>query len=310
LSDKLQKATGIPVELFDERLSSADADWKLAEMELTKDQKKQRQDAVAAASFLQAFLEHRKEVIVTPKIIKSNSPLEAARGVLLLLKDKSLEAIAQRGICNIVISGGRGPMLFFELLAMETSLDWSKIHIFWADERCVEPTHNDSNFGLAHRVFLSKVAIPAENIHRIAGENPAYQAAEEYAQQIRRHFGILPGQWPAFDVVVLGLGADGHTASLLPGTEILENQNDIAAQVYSEAVLHTRVSLTIPVLTAARSLIFLITGKEKAEIVSEVLTPPLRPWQYPIQSLWPAVGKMTWFIDEQASGLLKSEPVI
>ncbi len=300
LAAKLEKAAAVPVFLFDERLSSADADWKLNAMELTKDKKKQRQDALAAASFLQSFLDQRKESIPTPQIIKSMSPLQTAQEAMRFFKGKVQDAIAQRGIFNCAISGGGSPKHFFEMLPSESSLDWSKIHVFWADERCVAPSHKDSNFNLANQLFLSKVAIPAANIHRIDGEKPAYQAAEEYEQDIRRHFGIESGQRPVFDVVVLGLGADGHTASLLPGTEVLENQSDLAAQVYSDAVPYTRITLTVPTLSASRSLMFLITGRDKAEIVREVLTYPLRPWQYPVQTLWPAVEKMVWFVDEDA----------
>lgn len=301
LAAKLEKAAAVPVFLFDERLSSADADWKLSAMELTKDKKKQRQDALAAASFLQAFLDQRKESIPKPHIIKSASPVQTAQEAVNFFKDKVQDAIARRGVFNCAISGGSCPILFFELLAVESLLEWSKIHIFWVDERCVEPTHKDSNFNLAKRLFLSKVAIPAENIHRIYGEKPAYQAVEEYEQDIRLHFGISQGQWPVFDVAVMGLGVDGHTASLLPGTDVLDNHTDVAVQVYSDAAPYTRITLTVPTLTAARSLIFLITGRDKAEIIREVLTYPLRPWQYPVQTLWPAVEKMTWLVDADAS---------
>lgn len=300
LAAKLEKTASVPVFLFDERLSSADADWKLTTMDLTKDKKKQRQDALAAASFLQAFLDQRKESIPKPHIIKSASLMQTAQEAVNFFKDKVQDALAHRGVFNCAISGGSCPILFFELLAGEPSFDWSKIHIFWVDERCVEPNHKDSNFNLAYRFFLSKVAIPAENIHRIYGEKPAYQAVEEYEQEIRRHFGLSQGQLPIFDVAVMGLGADGHTASLLPGTEVLENQTDLAAQVYSDAVPYTRITLTVPTLSASRSLMFLITGRDKAEIIREVLTYPLRPWQYPVQTLWPAVEKMVWFVDEDA----------
>jgi 6-phosphogluconolactonase len=166
----------------------------------------------------------------------------------------------------------------------------------------VGPDHPDSNYWLAQTSLLSYVPVPQHNIHRVFGELPPAEAAEQYQNTIRRVMDLQAGQWPILDVVLLGLGADGHTASLLAGTEVMDNQQDIAAAVFSQTMPHTRVTLTAPVLTAARSLLFIITGSSKQEILRETLIPPLRPWQYPVHALWPAVDRMTWFVDAAAAG--------
>ncbi|MEN6307062.1 MAG: 6-phosphogluconolactonase [Anaerohalosphaeraceae bacterium] len=306
-ADKLTKVVSVPITLFDERLSSAEADWKLMGSELTRDGKKKRQDAIAAAVFLQAFFDQQKDTMNKPHFIQSPTVQEATRKAVLFFCDRVRDAIAKKGVCYCALSGGSSPKLFFEWLSAETSLDWTRIHFFWADERCVGPDHPDSNYFLAQMSLLSHVPIPQQNIHRILGELPPAEAAEQYHNEIRRIMGLQAGQWPSFDIVLLGLGADGHTASLLPGTEVVDNQQDIAAAVFSRDVPHTRVTLTAPVLTAARLLLFIITGRSKQDILKEVLSPPPRPWQYPVHALWPAVGKMTWFIDAEAAQLIDTD---
>lgn len=303
---QLTKAVSVPITLFDERLSSAEADWKLAGSDLTRDERKKRQDAIAAAVFLQTFLEHQKEAVNKPRIVSLPTAQQAAQHAVSFFCDRVRDAIEKRGVCYCALSGGSSPKMFFEMLVKET-LDWQRIHFFWADERCVGPDHPDSNYLLAQTFLLSHVPVPQHHIHRVFGELPPAEAAEQYQNTIHRVMELQAGQWPVFDVVLLGLGADGHTASLLAGTEVVDNQEDIAAAVFSQTMPHARVTLTAPVLTAARSLLFIITGCSKREILREVMIPPLRPWQYPVHALWPAVDKMTWFIDAEAAGLMCSD---
>lgn len=300
-SEQLTKAVSVPITLFDERLSSAEADWKLAGSDLTRDERKKRQDAIAAAVFLQAFLEQQKEAVDKPRIVSLPTTLQAAQQAVSFFCDRVRDAIEKRGVCYCALSGGSSPKMFFELLVKE-SLDWQRIQFFWADERCVGPDHPDSNYWLAQTSLLAHVPVPQHHIHRVFGELPPAEAAEQYQHTICRIMDSQAGQWPILDVVLLGLGADGHTASLLAGTEVVDNQQDIAAAVFSQTMPHTRVTLTAPVLTAARSLLFIITGSSKQEILRETLIPPLRPWQYPVHALWPAVDRMTWFVDAAAAG--------
>lgn len=306
-ADTLAKTVSVPISLFDERLSSAEADWKLMGSEFTRDEKKKRQDAIAAAVFLQTFLEQQKDAVNKPYIVSLPTAQQAAQQAVSFFCECVHDAIDKRGVCYCALSGGSSPKMFFERLAAETSLDWTRIHIFWADERCVGPDHPDSNYLLAYVSLLSRVPVPQHHIHRVLGELPPAQAAERYQDEIRHVMGLQAGQWPGFDIVLLGLGPDGHTASLLPGTEVVDNQQDIAAAVFSRDVPHTRVTLTAPVLTAAHSLLFLITGRSKQDILKEVLLPPPRPWQYPVHALWPAVNKMTWFVDTEAAGLIGTD---
>ncbi|MBN2511818.1 MAG: 6-phosphogluconolactonase [Sedimentisphaerales bacterium] len=302
---QLTKAVSVPITLFDERLSSAEADWKLAGSDLTRDDRKKRQDAIAAAVFLQAFLEQQKDIMNKPRIMILQSAMETAQKAVMHFCERVQDAIEKRGVCYCALSGGSSPKMFFELLVRET-LDWQRIHFFWADERCVEPDHPDSNYSMAQISLLSQVPVPSSQVHRIWGELPPAEAADQYQNTIRSVMKLQAGQWPFLDVVLLGLGADGHTASLLAGTDVVDNQYDIAAAVFSQTMPHTRVTLTAPALTAARSLLFIITGSSKQEILREILIPPLRPWQYPVHALWSAVDKMTWFVDAQAAVLMHS----
>lgn len=302
---QLTKAVSVPITLFDERLSSAEADWKLAGSNFTRDERKKRQDAIAAAVFLQAFLEQQKEAVNKPRIVSLPTAQQAAQQAVSFFCDRVRDAVEKRGVCYCALSGGSSPKMFFELLVKE-SLDWPRIHFFWADERCVGPDHPDSNYWLAQTSLFSHVPVPQHHIHRVFGELPPAAAAEQYQNTIRCVMELQAGQWPVLDVVLLGLGADGHTASLLVGTEVVDNREDIAAAVFSQTMPHTRVTLTVPVLTAARSLLFIITGGSKQEILRETLIPPLRPWQYPVHALWAAVDKMTWFVDAEAAGPIHS----
>lgn len=217
-------------------------------------------------------------------------------------------AIGANGCFNVAISGGHTPGRFFELLAERSescSIQWDKIHIFWVDERCVPPDADASNYGLAASTFLEKVSIPFKNVHRVSGENIDYaEAAKEYEDVIRSVFKIKPGQMPCFDLIVLGMGADGHIGSLFPNSYALFDTEDLASAVYMMDGEYSRITLTHPVLCGAQHLAILVSGSEKASILKEVLRSEPDEIKYPVHTLWPILHKVTWVVESQAGKYL------
>lgn len=236
-----------------------------------------------------------------------------ARTCLQMLIDAVREAISSRGVFHLAISGGHTPKRFFELVATDPdslSLPWEKIHLFWVDERCVPSDSPYSNYKLAADGFLGKVPIPKENVHRIPTEHKDFSAAAEaYEHTIRSVFNLKPGQLPEFDLIILGMGADGHTASLFPNCYACFDTDSIATVVYLldqklPDELLNRITLTHPVLCAARRLIILVSGQEKAEILKKVLDTPADDVSFPIHLLWPAIEQTVWLVDSPAAKLL------
>jgi 6-phosphogluconolactonase len=226
---------------------------------------------------------------------------QVAQKALEIFSLCACDAIERKGIFTCAISGGDSPKEFFELLPTLQSLDWKHIHIFWADERGVKPDHPDSNFNLANTAFLSKVPIPQDNIHRIQTELPdIHQAAKLYEQTLQDRLGFVP----EFDLILLGLGTDGHTASLLPGSQVIDIKDCLTSVVAMPTHLHPRVTLTVPVLLSAHKLLFLICGLHKAQTVNSVLSETPMPDRFPVHALWPARQKMTWLLDFDAASLL------
>jgi len=209
---------------------------------------------------------------------------------------------------RMAISGGDTPRHFFDLLADSASshsLPWDKIQLFWVDERCVPMDSPASNYKLAVDTFLGNVGIPAENVHRIYGESIDWKvAAVQYEQTIRRVFGLKKGELPRFDLVVLGMGADGHTGSLFRDSYATFDKEDLACVVYSMGGDYSRITMTHPVLCAASHVLILVSGEEKAQILKEVLTAEPDAVKYPIHTLWPILDKVTWLVDKDAAKLL------
>ena len=225
------------------------------------------------------------------------------------------------GRFTVALSGGSTPRAMFSLLAAEPFLDtvpWSAIYFFWGDERCVPPEHAESNFRMAHETLLSKVPVPRENIFRIPAEQPDHQrAAEEYSATLRHFFLTGPGavrsatapltNLPRFDLVLLGMGADGHTASLFPGTSALSAGNQVAASNYVEKFNAHRITLTAATINNARHVTFVVAGEDKASALKEVIEGNFQPNLYPSQLIRPANGTLLWMVDEAAARLLKVE---
>jgi len=216
----------------------------------------------------------------------------------------AVRAIKARGRFSMAISGGSTPLPMFALLALpewQARIDWAKVHVFWADERCVPPDHKDSNYGLAYAALLERVPIPAAHIHRMRGEIDPAQAAAEYEQELHAYFG---GAQTPFDVVQLGMGDDGHTASLFPGTAVIHEGRKRVAAHFVEKVNMWRITLTPPAINAASSVIFMISGANKADRVYSVIRGPYQPDVLPSQIIRPTTGQLIWFLDQPAAARL------
>ena len=217
-------------------------------------------------------------------------------------------AIERRGVFRVAISGGSTPVRFYERLSgasVYSKIQWEKVHIFWVDERCVPPSSEASNFGLATETFLLDVPIPGENIHRVTGELQNYaDAVDEYEQVIHSVFKITKGQIPKFDLVILGMGSDGHIGSILPNTYALFDTDDLVSAVYRMNGDYNRITLTIPVMKEARRILILVSGENKAQIMADVFRTDPDPVRYPIHALWPALHKVRWLIDRPAAAKL------
>jgi 6-phosphogluconolactonase len=225
---------------------------------------------------------------------------EHAAGDCLRLMEETLR---KSNRFALALAGGSTPKELYTRLA-EAKADWERVHFFWGDERCLPPDHPDSNYCTAQETLLQHISIPSENIHRIMGENSAKDAAQAYEADLRRFFG---NELPRFDLILLGLGTDGHTASLFPGSPGVRARRRQAVPVRHTTPpppLVDRVTLTLPVLNAAAQVIFLVAGRDKAETMAEVLNGTHQPDRLPAQGVRPANGRLLWLADEAAAAKL------
>jgi 6-phosphogluconolactonase len=249
-------------------------------------------------------LDHLVEVLGNPE--------DLAREAATRFAWLASEAIADRGSFSVALAGGSTPRRLYTLLAEGGSgsssarSPWEKIHFFWGDERHVPPDHPDSNYRMAREALLSKISVPSENIHRIPAEEPdAAEAARRYEESLLRHFGLQTGEIPRFDLVLLGMGPDGHTASLFPGTDALHESARLVASPWIEKLRAHRITLTPPVLNKASGVIFLVSGADKAETLHEILQGSHRPDRFPSQAIRPESGHLVWMVDRAAAGRLE-----
>jgi 6-phosphogluconolactonase len=214
-------------------------------------------------------------------------------------------AIAERGWFSVALSGGNTPRSFYSLLAQEykTALPWNKIHVFFGDERYVPFDHPDSNYRMANEALFSQTPIPAGNIHRVRTELDPESAAREYESELRAQFGLKNNDLPRFDLVLLGLGDDGHTASLFPGSAALQEISRLVVANWVEKFKTFRITLTFPVLSHAAEVLFLVSGAGKAQILKEVLSSP-GAVEFPSQRVRPENGRLLWLADQDAARLL------
>jgi 6-phosphogluconolactonase len=205
---------------------------------------------------------------------------------------------------TIALSGGNSPKLLFPVIAdrCSDSVSWEKVHFFWIDERCVPPGDNESNFGTAKTAFLNRINIPSGNIHRIKGENEPSEEAVRYSSEIAG-FNRKRGNQPVFDLIILGLGEDGHTASIFPGNNRLFNSEKICEPVVHPVSLQKRITLTGKVINNADNVVFLVIGKNKAEVVSAILKKK-GTFDYPAELVKPETGVVKWYLDGSAAKLV------
>lgn len=215
----------------------------------------------------------------------------------------SRDAISRTGRFSVALSGGSTPRGLYGQLAAEphrSQIAWEKIHFFWSDERCVPPDNPDSNYGMAWEALLSHVPLPASCIHRPTAEDPdPVRAADAYEREIRAFFEIGPQEFPRFDLVLLGMGEDGHTASLFPDSPALQESRRIFVANHVAKLNANRLTLTFPAINSAAQIAVLISGKKKAALLREVLQGPIR---YPIQQVSPTRGRLLFVADEDALG--------
>ena len=223
-----------------------------------------------------------------------------------LFVNASRTCIGSKGRFSAALSGGSTPKRLYSLLGSaeySPQVDWQRVHFFWVDERCVPKEHEESNFKTAFDTLLSKVYIPDGNIHRIKGEEDPDKGAKGYEEEVRKFFGM--SGLPIFDLVILGMGEDGHTASLFPGSNLLKERIRLAVAVYLENPNRNRITLTLPVLNNAAQIIFLVAGQSKADVVWEILGGGQKKERYPAGRISPIHGSITWLIDQGAAIKLK-----
>jgi 6-phosphogluconolactonase len=219
------------------------------------------------------------------------------------------EAIAQRGRFSIALSGGSTPRNLYTLIAANASgsLPWDRMFFFWGDERHVPLNDPDSNYRMAKETLLSKVPIPPANIFPVPTENPdASAAAQAYEDTLRKFFALSPGEFPRFDLILLGMGPDGHTASLFPETAALQEKSRLVVANWVEKMKTSRITFTLPVLNAARCVAFLVSGADKAAVLHEVLEGDAPGEKYPSKLVRPTDGKLIWFVDRAAASELSA----
>jgi len=219
------------------------------------------------------------------------------------------EAVAQRGRFTIALSGGSTPKNLYTLIAANASatLPWAQMFFFWGDERHVSLDDPESNYRMAREALLSKVPIPPGNVFPIPAEKEdAAAAAEAYEQTVRKFFSLASGEFPHFDLVLLGMGPDGHTASLFPETAALQEKSRLVVANWVEKMKAYRITLTLPVLNAARCVAFLVSGADKATVLKEVLEGSAPGEKYPSKLVRPTNGKLIWFLDRAAGSELST----
>ena len=216
---------------------------------------------------------------------------------------RARESIAARKRFDVVLSGGKTPEALYRSL-VGADVDWKRVHVWFGDERCVPPVHADSNFHMAAQALLSHVSIPGANVHRMHGELEAYRAAEAYEEEIRTSLRLSDDAWPRFDLVLLGLGADGHTASLFPGTTALDDEEQLCCATWVEKLKAYRLTLTLPVFDHAAAVLFLACGADKAPAWDLATANDPAGHTPPAGRVRPSDGELVWYVDralDQAS---------
>lgn len=243
------------------------------------------------------------EFIVSYKTRISKSVEELSEHFAQLLIEKVNKS---KDYFNLALSGGSTPKNIFEYLAAHhyKSIEWHKVNFYWGDERCVPPTDPESNYKMAYDSLLSKLQIPASNIFRIKGENDPQFEADNYSAEIINHLKI-ENNFPRFDLIMLGLGKDGHTASIFPNQKSLLNSNKIYATSVHPTTEQIRITITGNVINNASAVLFIATGSNKAKVVDEIINQKENYEKYPASFIKPVDGKLFWLLDKAAAELIR-----
>src|SRR6202789_1975714 len=239
-----------------------------------------------------------RHVTITYRV--SPTPAAVAKAGAQLFTSAAVQAVASRGLARIAISGGTTPEAMFELLAAQpfvAQVPWDKLDLYWVDERCVPPDNAESNYRMTREALLLKVSLPAERVHRMEGELDPEVAAARYESTIRNTFKLEGAETPTFDLVLLGMGDDGHTASLFPHTEALNEMSHIVVPNHVLQKDTWRITLTWPVINQGRQVAFLIEGAGKAQVLHDVFLGPYQPDTYP--------SKLPAPVDSDSTGTLE-----
>jgi len=236
-----------------------------------------------------------------PEIRIFKDKFQLAEAAALDFEAAVLNASTDNKIFTVALSGGSTPALLFEKLSVKP-IDWTSVHLYWGDERCVSPDHGDSNYLMTRRTLLDKINIPVPNVHRIRGEDDPAGEASRYAGEILQT--VLPGDEgiPRFDWIFLGLGEDGHTASVFPGDEL--HPDSVCAVASHPGTGQKRITITLPVINNARRVSFLVAGNSKAKVVSAIMNENADYLDFPAAYVNPAPGILEWFLDLEAAGEL------
>lgn len=229
------------------------------------------------------------------------SPALVAQALAECFAQHAREAIEARGHFAVALAGGTTPKAAYALLAQapyRETIPWDGVHIFFGDERCVPPDHEQSNYRMARETFLAPLQIPDDHVHRMRGEDEPAVAAAAYHNDVVATLGDAP----RFDLVMLGMGPDGHTASLFPGSDPLAEDHLLVRAVYSQSQAQWRITLTPRVINAARAVVFAVEGAGKAKTLALVREGPLDPTMFPAQIVAPVKGTLTWLVDRAAAG--------
>lgn len=227
----------------------------------------------------------------------------AQRGATEFVK-LAQHSVREKGRFAVALSGGSTPRALYALLAtpeFKRQAPWSEVHLFWGDERCVPPDHADSNYRMAREFLLANIEIPGRNVHRLAGEKEPAAAAAEYEGELKNFFRLAPGAFPRFDLILLGLGEDGHTASLFPGTDALKEAQHLVVANYVAKLNTHRLTVTFPVLNHGAAVIFLVAGAIKAPVVKEILNDGGAAARFPAARVQASDGRLVWLLTEDAA---------
>ena len=250
--------------------------------------------------------------VLRNKFFIASSSAALARRAARAFVEAAEDAVAARGLVRIAISGGSTPRAFFELLAdpaqpWRARMNWERLDLWWVDERSVPPDHPDSNYRMTREALLDHVPLDPSQIHRIQGELDPAIAAARYESEMRDSFELQGAEIPSFDLIALGMGADGHTASLFPGTAALHELHRLAVANFVPLKAIWRVTLTVPVINSARRVFFLIDGADKAQTLRDVIAGARAPERFPSQLIQPSGAILLWILGQTAAALLPVE---